>query len=96
MRSHNPQCLQVPLLTHYSAGGGGGKSEHRNAKIQAKNEKLNEERQRQAKEIQKDKRKHEKKPEQEGATGANSVGTDGAADPNDQWAGVHPSRRGRL
>lgn len=95
-------CNHARLLTtNSSAGGGGAKSEHRNAKIQAKNEKLNEERQRQAKEIQKDKRKHEKTAAPAGGSGANAASMDGAADTavsadNDQWAGLHPSRRGRV
>lgn len=90
------------LTLNCSAGGGGAKSEHRNAKIQAKNEKLNEERQRQAKDIQKDKKKHDKKAAPAGGSGANAAGLDGAADDavsaadNDQWAGLHPSRRGRV
>ena len=89
------------LTTISSAGGGGAKSEHRNAKIQAKNEKLNEERQRQAKDIQKDKKKHDKKTAPAGGSGANATGMDGAADnagsaEDDKWAGLHPSRRGRV
>lgn len=79
----------------YSAGGGGANSEHRKAKIQAKNEKLNDERQRTAKQIQKDKKKHNKAAKGNGATGANAVGVEGA-DGDDQFAGLHPSRRGRL
>lgn len=80
----------------HSAGGGGGNSEHRKAKIEAKNQKLNDERQRAAKQTQKDKRKHNKAAQSNDApTGANAVGVDGANE-NDQFAGVHPSRRGRM
>lgn len=81
----------------FSAGGGGANSEHRKAKIQAKNEKLNDERQRGAKQIQKDKKKQDKKKgaQGNGGTGANAVGVEGA-DGDDQFAGLHPSRRGRL
>lgn len=89
------------LTTNSSAGGGGAKSEHRTAKIQAKNEKLNEERQRQAKDIQKDKKKHDKKTAPAAGSGANATSMDGAADnaggaEDDKWAGLHPSRRGRV
>jgi nucleolar protein 6 len=75
-----------------SAGGGGANSEHRKAKIQAKNEKLNDERSRQAKEIKKDKKKYENKPAAD-TSGANAVEVPAE---DDKWAGVHPSRRGRL
>lgn len=103
-RKRSPiETIDRILTTNSSAGGGGAKSEHRNAKIQAKNEKLNEERQRQAKDIQKDKRKHDKKAAPAGGSGANAASMDGAADnagagsaDNDQWAGLHPSRRGRV
>lgn len=75
-----PRRINVELTA-----GGGGKSEHRRAKIEAKNKKLNEERQRQAKNIQKEKTKskntHSKENEEQGA---------------DQWAGIHPSRRARM
>lgn len=78
----------------YSAGGGGANSEHRKAKIHAKNEKLNDERQRDSKKIQKDKRKHDKSAQANGPSGANAVGVEGDGD--DEFAGVHPSRRGRM
>ncbi|KAJ6157333.1 hypothetical protein N7470_004925 [Penicillium chermesinum] len=97
-----PRRINVEL----TAGGGGGKSDHRRAKIQAKNEKLNDERQRNAKEIQKDKKKHSKKTQPEGASGANAVKVDANASANanananagedDKFANVHPSRRGRM
>lgn len=80
----------------FSAGGGGANSEHRKAKIQAKNEKLDDERQRDAKKIQKDKKKHNKSAQANGApTGANAVGVEDA-EGDDDLAGVHPSRRGRM
>ncbi|KAJ5152964.1 uncharacterized protein N7482_009442 [Penicillium canariense] len=87
-----PRRMNVEL----TAGGGGSNSEHRKAKIQAKNEKLNDERQRLAKDIKKDKRDHDKgKPARSGVSGANAVTVDGGND-NDQFAGMHPSRRGRI
>lgn len=86
----------LTCVLYCRAGGGGAKSDHRKAKIQAKNEKLNEERHRKAKDIKKDKNKHEKQAAPQGATGANAVGLDGANDEDDKYAGVHPSRRGRM
>ncbi|CAL5866519.1 uncharacterized protein PFLUO_LOCUS728 [Penicillium psychrofluorescens] len=74
--------------------GGGGKSDHRQAKIKAKNEKLNDERQRDAQKIQKDKKKHMTPAQQgNGGTGANAVGDDQG---EDMYANVHPSRRPRM
>ena len=90
--------MSVPTHKSPSAGGGGANSEHRKAKIQAKNEKLNEERQRNAKDIKKDKKKQDKvKPARFGAavSGANAVAVD-AAPEDDRFAGMHPSRRGRI
>lgn len=83
----------------YSAGGGGG-SDNRKAKIQAKNEKLNDERQRNAKEINKDKKKHGKAgaaaPKATGANASAAVPEEVPAGDDDKYAGVHPSRRGRM
>lgn len=67
------------VLTYCSAGGG-GKSEYRKSKIEAKNKKLFEERQRNAKEITKEKERRAHAEE----TG------------EDAFAGVHPSRRNRM
>ncbi|OJJ00647.1 hypothetical protein ASPVEDRAFT_40189 [Aspergillus versicolor CBS 583.65] len=70
-----PRRINVELTA-----GGGGKSEHRKAKIDYKNQKLTEERKRQGKEIQTEKVRKTKTEE----TGA------------DDYADVHPSRRGRM
>ncbi|KAJ5819798.1 hypothetical protein N7474_005389 [Penicillium riverlandense] len=84
-----PRRINVELTA-----GGGGKSDHRQAKIKAKNEKLNDERQRDAKKIQKDKKKHITPAQQgNGGTGANAVGDDQG---EDMYANVHPSRRPRM
>lgn len=92
----------INIILRYSAGGGGAKSDHRKAKIQAKNEKLNDERQRKALEAKKvqNKHDHDKRSARKGPTGANAVGGGDAAPApaadEDKFAGVHPSRRGQL
>lgn len=68
--------FQHPLTQHLCRAGGGGKSNHRKAKIEAKNKKLAEERQNN---LHKEK---ERKAQPEEA--------------EDNFAGVHPSRRNRL
>ncbi len=74
-----------------SSAGGGGNTDSRKAKIQAKNEKLNDERQRDAKKIKTDKKKHDKPAAR---TGANAEAAAPAANgDDDKYAGVHPSRR---
>lgn len=86
------------LFTNDISAGGGGGSDNRKAKIQAKNEKLNDERQRNAKQINKDKKKHDK-PRTGAATGANAAVPEEAPVANgddDKYAGVHPSRRPRM
>lgn len=93
---HLTTQLTYGLVSLYSAGGGGSNSEHRKAKIVAKNQKLNEERHRQAKDVKKDKNRHDKgKPGRSDATAsdANAVVVDAE---NDRFAGMHPSRRGRI
>lgn len=68
------------MTNNATSAGGGGKSEHRTAKIEYKNQKLTEERKRQGKDIQTEKVKKTKTEE----TGA------------DDYADVHPSRRGHM
>ena len=69
--------------------GGGGKSDHRQAKISAKNTKLNDERHRTLKQAHKEKdRKTRGENKQEAAAPAE--------DENDAFAGIHPSRRMRM
>ncbi|XHG09278.1 hypothetical protein AWENTII_012349 [Aspergillus wentii] len=78
-----PRRINVELTA-----GGGGKSDHRKSKIEAKNQRLEEQRQRSAKEIQREKRKNfDNGPQENG--GADH-------DPNDAFAGIHPSRRNQL
>lgn len=83
---------------HWSANvcvcsaGGGGKSDHRQAKISAKNTKLNDERHRTVKQAHKEKdRKSRDENKQDAAAPAASGG-----DENDDFAGIHPSRRMRM
>lgn len=61
--------------------GGGGKSKNRTAKIEHKNQRLEGQRQRAAKQQQQEKTKR---------ADAREKGTE------DDLAGVHPSRRGRM
>ncbi|KAL4973767.1 hypothetical protein BDW66DRAFT_99207 [Aspergillus desertorum] len=70
-----PRRINVELTA-----GGGGKSEHRKAKIEYKNQKLAEERKRQAKDIMSEKTKEAKVEEK----------------PRDDYANIHPSRRPRM
>ncbi|RAH43385.1 RNA-binding protein [Aspergillus brunneoviolaceus CBS 621.78] len=74
-KKYPPRRINVELTA-----GGGGKSEYRKSKIEAKNKKLFEERQRNAKEITKEKERRAHAEE----TG------------EDAFAGVHPSRRNRM
>lgn len=75
------------------SAGGGGKSDHRQAKISAKNTKLNDERHRTVKQAHKEKdRKTRGENKQESA--APAAASDG--DENDDFAGIHPSRRMRM
>ncbi|KAF7591829.1 hypothetical protein BBP40_001026 [Aspergillus hancockii] len=74
-KKYPPRRINVELTA-----GGGGNTDARKAKIEAKNKKLFEERQRNAKEIQKEKDRRDKAEE----TG------------NDEFAGVHPSRLSRM
>ncbi|KAL4924927.1 RNA-binding protein [Aspergillus undulatus] len=71
-----PRRINVELTA-----GGGGKSEHRKAKIEYKNQKLAEERKRQAKETQTEKVVKKAKAEE---------------NPADDYANIHPSRRPRM
>lgn len=69
----------------FRAGGGGTKSEQRNGKLKAKNEKLNEERKRWA--------EKEKEREREEASRSGGKEGGGAVASHD---GIHPSRRSRV
>ncbi|KAL4786467.1 hypothetical protein BJX76DRAFT_321449 [Aspergillus varians] len=71
-----PRRINVELTA-----GGGGKSEHRTAKIEQKNQKLTEERKRQSKDIQTVKVVKKAKTEESGV---------------DDFANIHPSRRGHM
>jgi nucleolar protein 6 len=72
-------------LLFYSAGGG-GKSESRKTKLKEKNEKLAAERERIAKEQKKQKPKDGPKQNND----SNSIPQQNS---NDEFAGIHPSRR---
>lgn len=74
------------LVTTYTSltitsAGGGGKSKHRKAKIEAKNERLEGQRKRAAEQLQQDKAKKAEIKENGG---------------NNDFAGVHPSRLSRM
>lgn len=67
--------------TNGCSAGGGGKSKNRQAKIEAKNQRLEGQRQRAAKQTQEEKAKKAE------------IRENGA---EDVFAGVHPSRRNRM
>ena len=74
------------------SAGGGGKSDHRQAKINAKNTKLNDERQRTVKQAHKEKDRKSRGENKQEAAAAPAAG----GDENDDFAGIHPSRRMRM
>lgn len=86
------------ILTIYFAdirmfsAGGGGKSERRKAKLEAKNKRLEAQRQRAAKELQK--QKEQKKRESNRTAEVREAETSHRGDGD--FAGVHPSRRSRV
>lgn len=86
-----------------NSAGGGGKSEYRQSKINAKNVKLNDERQRTTKQMHKEK---DRKARSKANGGGNGAGQEETADSGavagagageeDAFAGIHPSRRNRM
>ena len=86
-----------------TAGGGGGKSETRKAKLLEKNQRLKDERKRRVEHEEKEKKQKEKKAKEAG-TGSNAgemsnhraLAMDGAADGEENNDGIHPSRRSRI
>lgn len=84
--------MKSHMLTITNSAGGGGNTDSRKAKIQAKNEKLNDERQRDAKKIKTDKKKHDK-PSRTGANTEVAPAAPAANGDDDKYANVHPSRR---
>lgn len=75
-------CGEIADINVTSAGGGGGKSEARKAKLQVKNEKLDEQRKRKIEE--EEKLKMEKRAKQPPAASGRTE------------SGIHPSRRRQV
>lgn len=88
-----------------NSAGGGGKSEYRQSKINAKNVKLNDERQRTTKQMHKEKDRKARSKANGGGNGAGQeetansgagAGAGAGAGEEDAFAGIHPSRRNRM
>lgn len=77
-----------------TAGGGGKKSQSRITKIQAKNQKLEEERARRRLKAKSDHDKAAAKKSETPATGANA--SEGSQKPKDDRGAIHPSRLSRV
>lgn len=97
MRQPGPFHGFIPLIIFFAdtlmcSAGGGGKSERRKAKLEAKNRRLEAQRQRAAKKLQEQKKQKKREKNQT----AEVRGAESSSHRKGDSAGVHPSRRSRV